>query len=476
MTHGISADFAPFEQRMRQEGLPDIVIDNFKHYYETLAAGSMGLIGEDEIDPVDSVPDIAEVAAYTDAGREAIKRTVVLKLNGGLGTSMGLDQAKSLLIVRDQLMFLDIIARQNIHTSARYRRHIPLVLMNSFNTDADSRAVLAGYPDLQSDIPLTVMQHKIPKVLQGTRGPAEWPSNPELEWCPPGHGEVYVVLTTSGMLDTLLDHGYEHLFIANVDNLGATLDLGIVGYIAHHGIPFLMEVADRTEADKKGGHIARRKDGQLILREVAQCPAADLPAFQDIRKHRYFNTNNIWVSLSRLKQILGANNNVLKLPMIRNAKTIDPKDSGSPAVFQLETAMGAAIAVFPGAQVLRVTRDRFMPVKTCEDLLRLRSDIYTLGDDYVLRVNPARRIETTAIELDPRYYQRIDDFEARFPRQVPSLLDCTRLAVQGDVAFDPGIVFKGAIQIVNGADEQRRLPAGAVLADARCDLTEAKQN
>lgn len=465
----IAPDFAPFETRMRRAGIAQIVIDNFQHYYGVLAGGSVGMITEAEITPVGSARDIAEVARYDEAGRQALRHTAVLKLNGGLGTSMGLDQAKSLLVVRDGLTFLDIIARQTISYSTRHDCQIPLILMNSFNTDADSQAALERYPELRGPIPNAVLQNKVPKIRQDTLGPVDWPTDPQLEWCPPGHGEVYIVLATSGLLDQLLARGYEYLFISNSDNLGATLDLGILGYIASEKIPFLMEVADRTEADKKGGHIAKLHSGQLILREVAQCPADDLPAFQDIGRHRYFNTNTIWVNLVRLKQLLEANNNVLKLPMIRNAKTVDPKDARSPAVYQLETAMGAAIGVFEGANVLRVGRDRFIPVKTCEDLLRLRSDIYTLDQDYQLCV--AADSQMTLIQLDARFYKHIDDFEARFPEGAPSLHACTQLAVQGDVRFGARVVCQGAARVVNRADEQRQLPAGMLIADSEVELT-----
>ncbi len=475
MPDNMAPDFAPFEARMRRAGIAQIVIDNFRHYYGVLASGSVGLIAESEIAPVESARDIAEVARYHAAGRQALRHAAVLKLNGGLGTSMGLDQAKSLLVVRDRLTFLDIIARQTISYGRRYDCQIPLILMNSFTTDAQSRAVLERYPDLRGPIPNAVLQNKIPKIRQDTLGPVDWPADPQLEWCPPGHGEVYIVLATSGMLDALLARGYKYLFISNSDNLGATLDLGILGYIADEQIPFLMEVADRTEADKKGGHIARLRrpdhaeaDGQLILREVAQCPENDLPAFQDVGRHRYFNTNNIWVNLERLKQLLDANDNVIKLPMIRNAKTVDPKDARSPAIYQLETAMGAAIGVFAGAQVLRVGRDRFMPVKTCDDLLRLRSDIYTLDQDYQLRAGASSQM--TLIQLDSRYYQRIDDFEARFPEGAPSLRECAQLTVQGDVRFGAGVVCKGAARIVNDTGEQRQLPAGLLIADTELDL------
>jgi len=469
MSTNAIANFAPFEARMRAEGLPQIVIDNFHYYYDVLVTGSVGMIPEASIEPVAVVPGIEEIGEYVAAGRAALKRVAVLKLNGGLGTSMGLNRAKSLLIVRDRMTFLDVIAHQTLSFGKRFDCHVPLILMNSFNTDADSRAVLERYPDLAGPIPSTLMQHKVPKVFQDSLAPAEWPANPDLEWCPPGHGEVYIALATSGMLESLIANGYEHLFLANVDNLGATLDLGILGYIASRRIPFLMEVTDRTEADKKGGHIAQLPNGQLILREVAQCPEQDLPAFQDIKRHKYFNTNNIWLSLSQLKQTLAEHNNVIKLPMIRNAKTVDPKDNHSPAVYQLETAMGAAIGVFPGAEVLRVGRDRFMPVKTCDDLLRLRSDIYELDKHYRLR--QARATPPAFVSLDSRYYKLIEDFEARFAEGVPSLRDCARLTIQGDVRFAANVVCKGDVRIINRAPEQRQIPTACVLDQAEYDLT-----
>jgi UTP--glucose-1-phosphate uridylyltransferase len=313
------------------------------------------------------------------------------------------------------------------------------------------------------------VQNKEPKVLRDTLAPAAWPEDPELEWCPPGHGEVYVVLRTSGVLDALLAHGVTYLFISNADNLGATLDPAILGYLVQHEIPFLMEVAQRTEADKKGGHIARREDGQLILRELAQCPEDDLPFFQNIERHRFFNTNNIWVHLPTLRAILEERGSVLKLPMIRNAKTVDPKDVDSPRVYQLETAMGAAIETFPGAQALHVTRERFMPVKHCSDLLVLRSDIYTMGEDSCLRPSAHRTLPPITVELDSHHYRLVDDFQARFPH-TPSLVDCSRLTVRGDVLFEQGVTLRGAVRIHNGASQQRRVPPGAVLGPGDHEL------
>ena len=88
-----------------------------------------------------------------------------------------------------------------------------------------------------------------------------------------------------------------------------------------------MEAADRTESDRKGGHLARRPDGGLVLREIAQTPDEDEAAFQDVSRHRYFNCNTLWVNLRALAKRLADGGGVLELPMIVNRKTVDPADS-----------------------------------------------------------------------------------------------------------------------------------------------------
>ena len=208
-----------------------------------------------------------------------------------------------------------------------------------------------------------------------------WPADPDKEWCPPGHGDIYPALVTSGMLARMLAQGYEYLFVSNADNLGATLDLSILGFFARHHLPFLMEVAERTAADRKGGHLAQHEDGHLLLRESAQCPPEEESEFQDIRLYRFFNTNNLWIHLPALARLVEKRHGVLGLPLIRNEKPVDPADPTTPRVFQLETAMGAALAVFRGAQALLVPRSRFVPVKKNSDLLVLMSDAYVLAED-----------------------------------------------------------------------------------------------
>jgi UTP--glucose-1-phosphate uridylyltransferase len=261
------------------------------------------------------------------------------------------------------------------------------------------------------------------------------------------------------MLDELLEHGYRYAFVSNSDNLGAVLDPRILAWIAREEIPFAMEVARRTQADRKGGHIARRRDDGLVLRETAQTPEEDLEKLQDVNRHPYVNTNNLWVDLEALRDTLEARDGVLGLPIIVNRKTVDPGDPDSPAVVQLETAMGAAIGVFERAQALHVPRRRFAPVKTTNDLLALRSDAYVLHDDYRVELAPERE-EPPVIDLDEQFYKLIRDFEARFPAGAPSLVQCVRLEVSGDVTFGRGVVVRGEVTVRGPA----RIEDGTILA------------
>ena len=447
------------EEKMRAAGVPDVAIATFAHYYRQLEEGASGLVPEAEIEPVESVPDADELPEPPDGAREAVDRTAVIKLNGGLGTSMGMTKPKSLLPVKDGLSFLDVIARQVLELRRRFDARVPLVLMDSFATREESLTALRRYDELAGDTPLDFVQNKEPKLRVEDLLPVQWPPNPELEWCPPGHGDLYTALVTSGMLELLLDRGYEYAFVANADNLGAVLEPRILAWFAAEGIPFLMEAAARTEADKKGGHLARRADGRLVLRETAQTPEEDLDSFQDTTRHRYFNTNTLWVNLRMLADVLAERGNVLGLPMIRNRKTVDPGDPASPPVFQIETAMGAAIAVFEGARALRVPRTRFAPVKTTDDLLSLRSDAYVLTDEAHVELAPPRDGRPPLVDLDPEHYKLMGDFDARFPGGAPSLVACDRLAVRGDVRFGAGVVVRGSVEL----EGDREIPDGAVL-------------
>ena len=448
---------------MRRAGVAQVAIETFSHYYRQLEAGESGLLPESELEPLESLPSMEELPAGPQAARDAQARAVVIKLNGGLGTSMGMTQAKSLLAVKDGLTFLDIIVRQVLELRRRHGASLPLVLMNSFYTREESLAALARYPELACDVPPDFLQNKEPKVRVDDLAPVSWPADPELEWCPPGHGDLYTALVTSGMLDALLGAGYRYAFVSNSDNLGAVLEPRILGWFAAKRVPLLMEAAERTPADRKGGHLARRADGQLVLRELAQTPDDDQAAFQDVARHLYFNTNTLWLDLEALTGVLRERGNVLGLPMIRNRKTVDPSDPSSPEVYQLETAMGAAVSVFEGARAVRVPRERFAPVKTTNELLGLRSDCYVLTDDCRVVVSPQRSAGPLFVDLDPAHYKLLDDFEAHFPAGPPSLVGCERLVVRGDVVFGAGVVARGSVELDRAADGRVTIEDGAVL-------------
>jgi len=450
-------------EKMRRDGVAELAIRTFADFYERLVAGEQGMLPEDEIEPVEDVPD-ADALPEPDAdGRAALDRAIVLKLNGGLGTSMGMTRAKSLLEVKDGLSFLDVIARAVLQARERHGVRLPLVLMNSFYTRDDSLAALERYPELGADVPLDFVQDKVPKLRADDLTPVSWPDDPELEWAPPGHGDLYTALVVSGMLEQLLERGYEYAFVSNADNLGAVLEPRILAWFAREQLPFAMEVADRTEADRKGGHLARRRDGGLVLRETAQTPDEDLDAFQDVARHRFFNTNNLWVNLRTLDEAMRERDGVLGLPMIVNRKTVDPGDPDSPAVIQLESAMGAAIGVFEGTRALRVSRRRFAPVKTTSDLLALRSDAYVLTPESNVELAAERDGTPPFVDLDSRFYKLVRDFEARFAAGAPSLVACERLAVAGDVAFGRGVVVRGSVRVEHDGDGQLRIEDGAVL-------------
>jgi UDP-N-acetylglucosamine pyrophosphorylase len=448
-------------RKLQAAGSSDAARASFERAWRQAASGAAGLIAEADITPADAIPALADVAVAT-RDPALLEKLCVIKLNGGLGTSMGLAKAKSLIPVKDDLTFLDFIARQILHLRRTHGTRGPrFLLMDSFSTSADTLAYLARYPDLSSDGRLDFLQNKIPKLSATSLEPIDWPADPDLEWCPPGHGDLYPSLLGSGWLQRLADQGIEYLFVSNSDNLGATVDPGLLGYFAASGLSFLMEVAERTPSDRKGGHLARRKsDRRLVLREVAQCPPSDLDAFQDITRHRYFNTNTLWLRVSDLLAALAANGGALPLPLIKNTKTVDPRDPSSPKVLQLESAMGAAIESFAQSGAVLVPRTRFAPVKTTSDLLALRSDAYQVTPDERLELAPERQGLPPEVILDDRHYKLLAGLEAGFERTAPSLRSCTKLQVEGPWHFEPGVICEGSVKFQNNSPQPAPVQAG----------------
>ncbi|MBW3086693.1 hypothetical protein KEM60_02922 [Austwickia sp. TVS 96-490-7B] len=448
---------------LRADGSSDAAIKAFVRLYGELAAGATGLVAESDIDPVVDLPYGVDVHADPESRRAALAATAVVRLNGGLGTSMGMERAKSLLAARSSATFLDVIAQQILALRRRWEVPLPLILLDSFATQADSLAALAAYVDLPVEgLPLDVLQSREPKLDARDLRPVVWPRAPHLQWCPPGHGDLYPSLVASGVVDRLRERGMRYVFVANADNLGATPDPHLAAWFAASGAGYAAEVTPRTAMDRKGGHLARRRrDGQLILRDTAQCPAADMGAFTDARRHPFAHCNNVWIDLDVFAEVWDRHEGVLPLPLIRNTKTVDPRDPTSPSVVQIESAVGAAVEVFPDATAIVVPRSRFVPVKSCADLVVLRSDVYVDAEDASLQVSePLRGLPQ--VDLDPRYYGRIDWLEARFPAGPPSLRQCDALTVVGDWTFGAGVRCVGRVHL-DDPGEARCIPDGTVL-------------
>jgi len=434
-----------FVAKMSAADISPAAIGCFREYYLRYRHGQAQTeLREEDIRP----PPDERLVRFEDlpaAAPSELHDVVVVKLNGGLGTSMGLTRAKSLLDVKPGVTFLDVIARQALALEVR------LLFMNSYNTRRDTLEHLARYPGLVRDaLPLDFLQNQFPRIRLGGGAPLDF--GDERDWNPPGHGDLYLAIQEGGLLDRLVQLGCRYAFVANADNLGAVPDRRIPGYMAAHGVPFLMEVCRRAPMDRKGGHLAvRRETDALCLREAAQRPKGG-DRFEDIAMYRWFNTNSLWIDLRVLQDVLRQHDGIIPLPLMANPKTVE----GIPVV-QLETAMGAAIENFPGARALAVPRERFAPVKKTCDLLVLRSDVYTLDEETgQLRQTAGSHLPT--VDLDEAHYRSVAQLDERFPEGVPSLRACQALTVRGPVTFAARTGLRGTVSII--AEGPKRLPPG----------------
>jgi len=409
-----------------------------------------GHIRESEIEPVTGIAPLPEERL---ASARDLARTVAITLNGGLGTTMGMRGPKSLLTASGSLTFLEVALRQAEMVGVR-----PL-LMNSFATDRAVQEALASREGDHGPV-ASFLQHEAPKLRAADFGPVSIPGRPELEWCPPGHGDVFTALLSSGWLERLLAEGFCYAFLSNVDNVGGRPDPALLARFLRSGAPFLMEVVRRRPDDWKGGHLARRRsDGRLVLRETAQCHPEDTRFFEDHERHVFFNANNLWLRLETLASELERRGGFLPLPVIVNPKSADPRDPDSTPVLQLEQAAGTAVEIFEEALAVEVPRHRFAPVKTTENLLALRSDIYRVGDDGAIL--PER--DPPPVRLDPEHYRFVSDLEARFPEGPPSLVACERFEVKGDVRFGGNVRCEGEVRVLGASEHQASIPDGARL-------------
>lgn len=410
--------------------------------------------------PSESMCDYADLeAASGEAVAQLLKKVVVVKLNGGLGTSMGCKGPKSAIPVRGDLTFLDLTVQQIEHLNQSHGVDVPLVLMNSFNTDDDTEKIIRKYHGRQVRI-LTFEQSCYPRIHKDTLLPVAKDTNVQdsLEaWYPPGHGDFYESLKNSGLLDKFLAEGLEYCFVSNVDNLGATVDLKILNVLVNspdNRPEFLMEITDKTTADVKGGTLIEYDD-TLRLLEIAQVPKERVNDFKSVKTFKYFNTNNLWIKLDAIDRVVSDGS--LSMEIIVNPKTLR---DGVP-VIQLETAIGAAMKCFRRGLGVRVPRSRFLPVKKTSDLLLVMSDLYELQHG-ALVMSPRRVFPMTPSITLGGHFVKNREFMSRFA-SIPGVVDLDHLTVSGDVTFGKGVTLKGTVIIVSALGDNIDIPAGSVL-------------
>ena len=449
-----------FRERFQRSGEPPEAWESFQRLYRRYRAGATGKVPWEEVAPPgegDLVPfGAVDTPANRRAGEENLPRLAWIVLNGGLGTSMKMDRAKSLVPVKGNRTFLDLLAEFVRGFRERTGVPLPVLFMNSFATREDTLRALEHHDLAVDGLPLDFVQHRFPRIRARDGLPFGDPDAREA-WAPPGHGNLYAALQGSGLLELLGGRGIRWVFVSNADNLGASPDPAILGWMACGGYEFVMEVTRKTAADVKGGTLVRRQ-GRLELLEIAQVPDDHVAEFQDVGVFPVFNTNNLWIDLAALADRLGQG--ALDLPLIVNRKEV----AGEPVV-QLETAMGAAIGSFERAAGLVVERRRFAPVKTTDDLVVRRSDLYLPGTQSPLEPSPARdpSLGPPVIQLDPAYYKSVPDLDLRIPHPL-GLVEARRLEVRGDVRFGRGVVIKGVVRVENSDNRPLQIPDGTVLS------------
>lgn len=430
----------------------------FRRYLTDAARGTT--LDWDRIQPPNpkQVVDYSTIETVSEAeGKELLSKLAVLKLNGGLGTSMGCVGPKSIIEVRDGKSFLDLTVRQIEHLNRQYDTDVPFILMNSFNTDSDTEVIIKKYQGHNITIK-TFDQSRFPRVHKDSLQPIPKSYEDSLEcWYPPGHGDFFESIHSSGILDELIAAGKEYLFVSNGDNLGAVVDFNILKHVITTGTEYVMELTDKTRADVKGGTIIDY-DGSVRLLEIAQVPKEHVEEFKSIKKFKYFNTNNLWINLKAIKRLV--ENNELAMEIIPNSKTVTTGTYVDAPVLQLETAIGAAIRHFEGAHGVNVPRRRFLPVKTCSDLLLVKSDLYSISRGTV-EMSPARFGGSPLVKLGS-HFKKVTDFQKRIPH-MPKIVELDHLTITGNVFLGKNVTLKGTVIIVCEEGKRIDIPNGSVL-------------
>ncbi|KAL6940992.1 UTP-glucose-1-phosphate uridylyltransferase [Hanseniaspora opuntiae] len=430
----------------------------FKRYIQTKDKKSEVSWEEIKSPTHNEVVDYNELSDKELNATQILSKLAVLKLNGGLGTSMGCVGPKSVIEVRDGNSFLDLSVKQIEFLNTKYQSNVPLLLMNSFNTNKDTQQIIKKYSNSNCKI-RSFNQSKFPRVYKDSLLPVATDMDAELDaWYPPGHGDLFESLYNSGELDELINNGVEVLFVSNGDNLGATVDLNILNYMLETGSEYIMELTDKTRADVKGGTLIT-KNGKVELLEVAQVPKEHIDDFKNIRKFKYFNTNNLWINLKAMKSLILEHK--LNMEIIPNVKSVVRNGHEIP-VLQLETAVGAAIRFFSNAHGVVVPRSRFLPVKTCSDLLLVKSNLFNLQNECSLTLTPERFFGGNPLIKLGSHFKKLKDFQERIPH-IPKIVELDHLTISGNVYLGKNVQMKGTVIIVCSEGERIDIPNGSVL-------------
>ncbi|TBU03427.1 UTP--glucose-1-phosphate uridylyltransferase [Hamiltosporidium tvaerminnensis] len=430
-------------------------LDQFYRLFERFLKIKDEKIRWDDIKP----PPEDKIIMYNDLHDEdpnksskLLEKLAVLKLNGGLGTTMGCVGPKSAIKVRNGQNFLDLCVKQIDNLHKEHKVCVPLILMNSFNTEKSTNKMIFRYNGIR-----TFSQSIFPRISEDSLLPL-CTSNADACFYPPGHGDLLQSLKDTGMLDELINEGKEYLFVSNIDNLAATVDFKILEHLIENDIDFLMEVTEKTRADIKGGTLVKYENSLRLL-EIAQVPDEKKSEFTSVRKFKIFNTNSVWINLKTVKKVLDSG--PLDLDIIVNRKKLP---TSGETVIQLETAIGAAIKYFPKAAGMVVPRRRFLPVKTCSDLFLLQSNLF-IEREGTLGVNPKRiYLQNPLVKLLGKNFKEVSSFMKSF-LTIPDILELDHLTVSGNVRFGKNVVLKGTVIIIANENSSIQIPDGSILED-----------
>uniref|UniRef100_H3AA09 UTP--glucose-1-phosphate uridylyltransferase n=1 Tax=Latimeria chalumnae TaxID=7897 RepID=H3AA09_LATCH len=388
-----------------------------------------------------------------------LKKLVVLKLNEGLGNDLGCKGPKSLICVRNESTLLDLTVQQIENLNNLHRSDIPLVLMNSSDTQEATKKILQEYAHSTVHIH-TFNQSSYPWVnKESMHSKAEGWSTSKKEtekWCPPRHCDIYTSFCHSGLLQQFLSEGKKYVFISNGDNIGATIDLHILNYLLNHTIngkhcEFLVEVIDKIHADLK--------DRKLIQDEKklkdTQVPKVHMEDFTVAPEFKFFNTSNLWISLEALQRV--HERETVQAPSLGDSVAINQGKNE----IQLKKAIGMSIKSFDNAVGINVPHTRFLPINTTSDLLLVMSNLYCL-EQGCLHLNEKREFKTVPLVKLGTFFSKVQDFLQRF-ESIPDLLELDHLTVSGDVTFGKDVILKGTVIIIANHGERIDIPPRSIL-------------